>query len=317
MSKSCVTTFVHDNDGEVHTTVSTYGWDHDSVRDHRPRAVTTFRLGGVEVSVFTESIEVLHTIARAFEDTAAKLAASTPSSTGCVTRSHPRRTASRSTPIRSPTRRDTPTPESDVREERPGFGQHDPVSCSGGRSFLQSGRDREEQIMKVRIQAHDENNVVLAERVADLRIPGDGVFNVPVSVLRKQTIVLRAVVLPESEGITLPDDMPVEESDGYVAEQLSKRAQPREVRSYATQKQALTRAINRQVPSARYEAVLAECERVIAEWASDTWRQVHRTNSWPDDWHRWNIALSDAWTAARYAGAFVVTQPMQMDDIRL
>jgi hypothetical protein len=74
MSKSCVTTFVHDNDGEVHTTVSTYGWDHDSVRDHRPRAVTTFRLGGVEVSVFTESIEVLHTIARAFEDTAAKLA---------------------------------------------------------------------------------------------------------------------------------------------------------------------------------------------------------------------------------------------------
>jgi hypothetical protein len=164
--------------------------------------------------------------------------------------------------------------------------------------------------MKVRIQAHDENNVVLAERVADLRIPGDGVFNVPVSVLRKQTIVLRAVVLPESQGITLPDDMPVEESDGYVAEQLS-------VRSYSAQKAALTRAINRQVPSARYEAVLAECERVIAEWASNAWRERHRTNSWPDDWHRWNRALSDAWTAARYAGAFVVTQPMQMDDIRL
>lgn len=53
---------------------------------------------------------------------------------------------------------------------------------------------------------------------------------------------------------------------------------------YKRQKTALTRAINSRVP----EQVLVACERVLDQW---------RGKAWPDDWHRWSIALYDAWLA--------------------
>lgn len=58
-------------------------------------------------------------------------------------------------------------------------------------------------------------------------------------------------------------------------------------RTYARQKAALTHAIR----SKDYAKVIAECERVIAEWETLPY-------GWPDDWHRWNIALEDAYSHA-------------------
>lgn len=53
-------------------------------------------------------------------------------------------------------------------------------------------------------------------------------------------------------------------------------------RTYGQQKAALTRAERSSNPA---EKVKAECERVVQEW---------NENGWPDNWHRWNIALGDA-----------------------
>lgn len=50
---------------------------------------------------------------------------------------------------------------------------------------------------------------------------------------------------------------------------------------FRRQKGALTRAINSKDP----HKVIAACVKVTDEWAG---------KAWPDDWHRWNIALSDA-----------------------
>lgn len=82
------------------------------------------------------------------------------------------------------------------------------------------------------------------------------------------------------------------------------------VRTYAQQKAGLTRVVNRfsrtlrtnhgshdvheREVKAAAKVVIAECTRAVREWASDEWRSVHRTNAWPDNWHRWNIALLDA-----------------------
>ena len=52
---------------------------------------------------------------------------------------------------------------------------------------------------------------------------------------------------------------------------------------YRNQKSALTRAVNSGDP----QKVRGACMRALAEWA----RWPH---GWPDDWHRWNIALEDA-----------------------
>lgn len=60
-------------------------------------------------------------------------------------------------------------------------------------------------------------------------------------------------------------------------------------RTWAQQKAGLTRAMN----SKRYDKVLAECKRVIREWDELPY-------GWPDDWHRWNIALEDAWQHVRH-----------------
>lgn len=50
---------------------------------------------------------------------------------------------------------------------------------------------------------------------------------------------------------------------------------------YSRQKSALTRAINSGDP----DKVIATCRKTVGEWDG---------KAWPDDWHRWNIALGDA-----------------------
>lgn len=62
-----------------------------------------------------------------------------------------------------------------------------------------------------------------------------------------------------------------------------------EQKQYRNQKSALTRAINSGDP----EKVIAATRKAVAEWAG--WKY-----GWPDDWHRWNIALSDAYTKAYF-----------------
>lgn len=53
-------------------------------------------------------------------------------------------------------------------------------------------------------------------------------------------------------------------------------------RIYPKQKAALTRAIKSRDP----QAVLRACQKAVREWEA--------IGAWPDGWHRWNIALSDA-----------------------
>ncbi len=58
-------------------------------------------------------------------------------------------------------------------------------------------------------------------------------------------------------------------------------------RTYAQQKAALTRALK--APEyARRERVVRETIRVIEEWNSPEWG-----GAWPDDWSRWERALTD------------------------
>lgn len=57
-------------------------------------------------------------------------------------------------------------------------------------------------------------------------------------------------------------------------------------RQFRAQKAALTRAINSKDP----EKVIAAATKAVKEW--------EEVGSWPDSWHRWNIALSDAFTQA-------------------
>lgn len=70
------------------------------------------------------------------------------------------------------------------------------------------------------------------------------------------------------------------------------------VRTYAQQKAGLTRATKKGEPRSteRYDAVLAECRKTIAEWESAEWAAAHRVRqgAWPDDWARWQRALGDA-----------------------
>jgi len=76
------------------------------------------------------------------------------------------------------------------------------------------------------------------------------------------------------------------------------------VRSYRGQKAGLTRA-----EKAGPAAVIAECRRFVAEY--------DETGApWPDDWHRWNIALGDAsYAIARETGSWDGL-PQHLDDIR-
>lgn len=50
-------------------------------------------------------------------------------------------------------------------------------------------------------------------------------------------------------------------------------------------KSQLTRALNKMDAAERQEAVLKACRAALAEWRE--W------GMWPDDWARWNRALSD------------------------
>ena len=56
---------------------------------------------------------------------------------------------------------------------------------------------------------------------------------------------------------------------------------------YRKQKSALTRAINSGDP----RKVLATVEKTLKEWENKVW---------PDEWSRWECALTDAAAAARY-----------------
>lgn len=58
------------------------------------------------------------------------------------------------------------------------------------------------------------------------------------------------------------------------------------VRTFAQQKGALTRAVK----TSDYSTVRAECLRAVAEWES---REGQFSYGWPDDWSRWDRALSD------------------------
>jgi hypothetical protein len=57
-------------------------------------------------------------------------------------------------------------------------------------------------------------------------------------------------------------------------------------RTHRTHKAALTRAVKSGDPA----RVIAACRKARDEWDA--------IGAWPDDWHRWNIALGDA---TRYA----------------
>ena len=57
-------------------------------------------------------------------------------------------------------------------------------------------------------------------------------------------------------------------------------------RQFPRQKAALTRALKK-----GHAAVVEACKKVIKEW--------DEVGSWPDDWHRWERALDDAWWDAK------------------
>ena len=66
---------------------------------------------------------------------------------------------------------------------------------------------------------------------------------------------------------------------------------------FTRQKSRLTRAINSDNPV----AVLKAVEETLEEWYG---------KAWPDAWHRWNIALYDAYSQYRKMG---VTKPETVD----
>lgn len=71
---------------------------------------------------------------------------------------------------------------------------------------------------------------------------------------------------------------------------------------FRKQKAALTRAQNSGDP----RKVVAACVKVVADWHG---------KCWPDDWHRWNIALSDARFKLERMGEDVYDIPYNLDDV--
>lgn len=61
--------------------------------------------------------------------------------------------------------------------------------------------------------------------------------------------------------------------------------------NFSAQKAALTRAIKSGDP----QKVIATSRKTVQEWDDN--------GAWPDAWHRWNIALGDAFVAARRLAA--------------
>ena len=56
-------------------------------------------------------------------------------------------------------------------------------------------------------------------------------------------------------------------------------------RRFPQQKAALTRALNVKDPDERREKVIETCRKTVKEW--------DEIGAWPDDWARWQRALSD------------------------
>ena len=73
----------------------------------------------------------------------------------------------------------------------------------------------------------------------------------------------------------------------------------RSKREHPKLKAALTRAVNSGDPA----KIEAACRKAVAAWA--TW------GAWPDDWHRWNIALGDAAFSYPVRDGY----PRQLDDL--
>lgn len=67
-------------------------------------------------------------------------------------------------------------------------------------------------------------------------------------------------------------------------------------RDYRRQKTALTRAVNSGDPL----KVLTAVERTLGEW---------HDKAWPDDWHRWRVALDDAFHAFHTAEIYLSCPP--------
>lgn len=57
-------------------------------------------------------------------------------------------------------------------------------------------------------------------------------------------------------------------------------------RTFPKHKAALTRAQHKKTAEARYTAVKQACKAAVTEWDA--------IGAWPDDWSRWQRALSDA-----------------------
>jgi len=54
---------------------------------------------------------------------------------------------------------------------------------------------------------------------------------------------------------------------------------------YPRQTAALTRALNQKDPAKRVDAVIVACKAAVTEWEA--------IGAWPDNWSRWQRALSD------------------------
>lgn len=78
-------------------------------------------------------------------------------------------------------------------------------------------------------------------------------------------------------------------------------------KKFSAQKAALTRAQNSGDPF----KVLAAVKKAVHEW--DTHPDFR--GGWPDDWHRWNIALSDAAFAQRRMLLDGPQIPLHIDDL--
>lgn len=101
------------------------------------------------------------------------------------------------------------------------------------------------------------------------------------------------------------------------------------VRTYRGQKAGLTRVTNKLRDAERHkrdaggrdrnlhdervreaaDKVRIECVRTVKDWRG-------LDHGWPDDWHRWNIALGDAFSAYRRADGDHPYFPSHLDDIR-
>lgn len=74
-------------------------------------------------------------------------------------------------------------------------------------------------------------------------------------------------------------------------------------RMFPQQKAALTRALQVKDVKERYTAVLAACRKAVREW----------NGAWPDDWSRWQRAISDVATQYTHETGVFINAPRLED----